>query len=78
MLTYADLRHRGSIIERLKTATTEACESRALEACCAEALTQIEKMRELLRQYRDDMHHPPAPDSRQRRIAAINTVIGEN
>lgn len=32
----------------------------------------------LARQYRDDMRHPPAPDSRQRRIEWVDRVIGKN
>lgn len=30
---------------------------------------------ELLRQYRSDMLYPPAPDSRQRRIEAIDEML---
>lgn len=36
-----------------------------------------QKMRELLWQYRSDMRHPPASDSRLRRIEAINAVLGD-
>lgn len=38
----------------------------------------IEGLRELAYQYRSDMRHPPAPDSRERRIKAINAVIGSD
>lgn len=31
----------------------------------------------LVLQYRDDMHHPPAPDSRERRLKAIEAVIAK-
>lgn len=28
-------------------------------------------------QYRDDLHHPPTPDSRERRLAAIEAAIAK-
>lgn len=37
----------------------------------------LDECRQLLWQYRDDMRHPPAPDSKLRRIDAINAVLGE-
>lgn len=33
-------------------------------------------LRALAQQYRDDLHHPPAPDSRKRRLAAIAEILG--
>jgi hypothetical protein len=44
---------------------------------CREAAREIERLRELLWQYRDDMRYPPSGDSRARRIEAINAVIGK-
>lgn len=37
----------------------------------------IDECKQLLWQYRDDMRHPPAADSKLRRIEAINNVLGE-
>lgn len=37
---------------------------------------ELKALRLLAEQYRDDMHHPPAPDSRRRRLAQIEAVIG--
>lgn len=37
----------------------------------------IDECKQLLWQYRDDMRHPPASDSKLRRIDAINAVLGE-
>ena len=31
----------------------------------------------LVLQYRDDLHHPPAPDSRERRLQAIEAAIAK-
>jgi hypothetical protein len=28
-------------------------------------------------QYRDDLHHPPTPDSRERRLSAIEAVLSK-
>ncbi len=33
------------------------------------------EMAELLWQYRDDLRHPPAPDSIERRLEAINALL---
>lgn len=32
---------------------------------------------QLAYQYRDDLHHPPAPDSRERRLSAIDAAIAK-
>lgn len=37
----------------------------------------IDECKYLLWQYRDDLRHPPAADSKVRRIDAINAVLGE-
>lgn len=37
----------------------------------------IDECKQLLWQYRNDMRHPPAADSKMRRIDAINAVLGE-
>ena len=37
----------------------------------------IDECKQLLWQYRDDMRYPPAADSKQRRIEAINKVLGD-
>lgn len=39
------------------------------------AIDEIERLRALASQYRDDMRHPPAEDSRQRRIEMIDLAI---
>lgn len=44
---------------------------------CEEAAQRIERMRQLLWQYRNDMRYPPAADSKARRIEAINAVLGD-
>lgn len=38
----------------------------------------IKSLTELAIQYRNDMRHPPAEDSRKRRIEWINSVIGND
>lgn len=38
----------------------------------------VEQLLELVEQYRNDMRYPPAPDSRQRRIEWINSIIGDD
>ena len=40
--------------------------------------SQVDELLALARQYRDDMRHPPAQDSRGRRIEWINRVIGKD
>jgi len=37
----------------------------------------MDECKALLWQYRDDMRHQPAPDSKARRIQAINAVLGD-
>lgn len=37
----------------------------------------LDECKALLWQYRDDMRYPPAPDSRKRRIEAVDAVLGD-
>lgn len=37
----------------------------------------LDECKALLWQYRDDMRYTPAPDSKARRIQAINKLLGE-
>lgn len=37
----------------------------------------LEEARKLACQYRDDLRHPPTPDSRERRLRAIEAVISK-
>jgi phenylalanyl-tRNA synthetase beta subunit len=40
------------------------------------ALQEIAELTELVVQYRDDLKHPPAPDSIKRRLEQIKKVAG--
>ena len=41
----------------------------------ARAIAEVPAMVIALRQYRDDMRHPPTADSRERRIAMIEAIL---
>lgn len=49
---------------------------RDLEARVEALTAKCSALTALAEQYRNDMRHPPAPDSRERRIAWINKVLG--
>lgn len=54
------------------------CEScPAHEEGNANVITSSPELLELARQYLSDMRHPPAPDSRERRISLIEKVIAK-
>lgn len=43
----------------------------------AAARLAVSEAMNLICQYRDDMRHPPAPDSRERRVEAIEAVLAK-
>lgn len=43
----------------------------------ARLIASAPELLKLAAQYRDDLHHPPSPDSKQRRLAAIEAVISK-
>lgn len=61
---FADIRHSG------ENARAEALANARLIAAAPELL-------ELAFQYRNDLRHPLAPDSRERRLKAIDVVIAK-
>lgn len=59
-------------IDHLKGKIAEA--ATALEALAAER----DALMEAVIQYRDDLRHPPAPDSKERRLEMIAKLIGKD
>lgn len=53
-------------------------QTKRIESALGHIANQVDELLALARQYRDDMRHPPAPDSRQRRIEWIDRVIGKD
>lgn len=51
--------------------------SLAESAANAHLIRAAPELLKLAAQYRDDLHHPPSPDSKQRRLAAIEAVIAK-
>lgn len=43
----------------------------------ARLIAAAPELLQLALQYRDDLHHPPSQDSRERRLAAIKAVIAK-
>lgn len=64
------------IIKRLrnweKVYKADAHEDGALYNAAAD---EIERLREVVYQYRDDLHYPPSADSVQRRLKMIDDVL---
>lgn len=60
------------------TPEMEAAQNERIAASLSYISRQVDELMALAHQYRDDMRHPPAPDSRQRRIEWINRVIGKD
>ena len=55
----------------------EASLMRGTQPDAALVLKALDECKALLWQYRDDMRYAPAADSKQRRIQAINTLLGD-
>jgi len=55
----------------------EAAQRKRIEDALSDISGRVDELLALARQYRDDMRHPPADDSRQRRIEWINRVLGD-
>jgi hypothetical protein len=43
-----------------------------------DAVNLVSRLKQMAEQYRDDMRHPPASDSRDRRIEWIDAIVGAN
>lgn len=56
----------------------ESAQTKRIEDALRNISSQVDELLALARQYRDDMRHPPAQDSRGRRIEWINRVIGKD
>ena len=42
------------------------------------AADEIERLRNVVHQYRDDLQYPPSADSMQRRLKMINDILEKN